>query len=465
MRKGISLILAANIINMLFSMLIGFVLPHALSIDEYAYLKTFQLYVAYIGFLGLGYTDGMYLRYGGKDLDKIDGKQLNGSISTMRVFQMAVSLCVLGVALVRKDMVLLAFSFSILPLNLTAYYKYLYQATGEFRRYGNIINLNSVLTTVCIGGVIYFTGIRFSGVYIGIYVIMYLVVYLVLEWEIARTVPRVRGAIFSFIEWTDNIRSGLILMLGNFSSGLLTGIDRWFVKLWMLNADFSYYSFAVSIETVIYTVTAPVMITLYNYICRLEDDRKLKRIKSVCLIFSLYLISTAFGTKFIIEVYLPKYRGSIEVMFLLFAAQIFYFIIKAIYVNCYRAWQMQKTYMVQLVVVLVVAILLNIILYMALGKKEAFAWGTLFAAFLWMVMCSVKIPELKSGKGEWLVLFTSLAVFLLCGRFMNAYVGFAAYVLYITVAAFLFMGPAFKELIELSFGFTMKIGKTLQRKK
>ena len=71
LKKGIIAILAANIINLIFNLFTNFMLPKFLSIDSYAAIKTFQLYTSYIGIFALGYSDGMYLRYGGKELAKI----------------------------------------------------------------------------------------------------------------------------------------------------------------------------------------------------------------------------------------------------------------------------------------------------------------------------------------------------------------------------------------------------------
>ena len=56
--------MGANVISLLFNLLTSFLLPKYLSVDGYAAIKTFQLYVVYVGLLHLGYADGMYLKYG-----------------------------------------------------------------------------------------------------------------------------------------------------------------------------------------------------------------------------------------------------------------------------------------------------------------------------------------------------------------------------------------------------------------
>ena len=57
--------------------------------------------------------------------------------------------------------------------------------------------------------------------------------------------------------------------------------------------------------------------------------------RNYVMIFAALIVSCAFPARFILEVYLTKYIDSAKVMFLLFAAQIFYIVIKSIYVNLY----------------------------------------------------------------------------------------------------------------------------------
>ena len=45
LKKGIITILKANLINLIFYLLISFLLPKYLSVESYAYIKSFQLFV------------------------------------------------------------------------------------------------------------------------------------------------------------------------------------------------------------------------------------------------------------------------------------------------------------------------------------------------------------------------------------------------------------------------------------
>ena len=51
LKKGIFSVFSANVINMIFKVLTSLLLPKYLSIDAYAQIKTYELYLNYVGFL------------------------------------------------------------------------------------------------------------------------------------------------------------------------------------------------------------------------------------------------------------------------------------------------------------------------------------------------------------------------------------------------------------------------------
>ena len=133
LKKGIIAILAANIINLIFNLFTNFMLPKFLSIDSYAAIKTFQLYTSYIGIFALGYSDGMYLRYGGKELAKIKYEELKSGMFSFRMMMLIESIILILFSVLHGDKIIIGFAFTILSVNMTNYFKNLYQAVGEFR--------------------------------------------------------------------------------------------------------------------------------------------------------------------------------------------------------------------------------------------------------------------------------------------------------------------------------------------
>lgn len=72
LRKNIVKIFSANFINIISGIIIGFIVSAVLSLDSYEYIKTYIMYISYTGFLQFGFIDGMYIKYGGREIEDID---------------------------------------------------------------------------------------------------------------------------------------------------------------------------------------------------------------------------------------------------------------------------------------------------------------------------------------------------------------------------------------------------------
>ena len=461
LKKGIVYVFIANIINLIFNLFTHFVLPKELSVENYAMIKTFQLYVSYAGLFHFGFVDGMYIKYGGKAIEEINKYDLKTNLNTLRIFQIIITIIFLSFSLFTKDISLICFAISILPLNLANYFKQLYQATGEFSLYGKIMNLNTAL--------IFFANMMWififkidNGVYFLISnLVVYIGIWIVLEINCNKAVGKeIKARFFSYKELCNNIKAGILLTIGNLSSIILTSMDRWFVKVLLDTVAFAQYSFAVSMENFMNTAVTPVTITLYNYFCKVKDVKKIIKVRNYIMIFACFIVSCAFPARFILEVYLNKYIESSNVMFLLFASQIFYIIIKSIFVNLYKAQKKQKVYFLKLSLVIVVGFLFNVICFRIISVKESFAVGTLLSAICWYFLSIPDFGWIKYSIKEFLYPFVEMIVFILCGFKLNSILGFIIYILITIIVTYIMLSDEFAYI----FSYVSKIIKKNKRK-
>lgn len=427
-KKGIVRILLANILNLLFSLGTNFLLPKYISVDTYAQIKTYQLYISYVAILQLGYSDGMYLSFGGKELSSIPYNDIQTSISTMRVFQAIITIISSFLALFIGDKILFIATVAIFPQNIIAYYKNLFQAVGTFDKYSSIMNYTTGLT-FAINIVLLF--ILKSDSYM-IYILSYLglTVFLSLKLEISirRTIGIKYGLqFFSINELCEKVKSGFLLLLANFSSILLTSMDRWFTKILLGLIDFAHYSFAVSIENFLNVAVSPITVTMYNYFCNNPETEKHENILKLIMGFSTLLISVAFPIKFIIIHFLNKYTESINTIFILFSAQMFLIVIRSVYSNLYKAMKMQREYFLKMVIVIISGAILNYLCFIIMPRKEAFAFGTLFSSIEWFFLCTSDFKNLRLGFRKISFLILECLLFLAFSKY-NPIIGFLMYI-------------------------------------
>lgn len=456
LKKGMFNVLIANIINLLLSLITSFVLPKYLSISTYSFIKTFQLYCTYAGLFHLGYVDGMYLKYGGKNPEDIDKNDFLEDLSTMRIFQLIVTITFATLGVIVKDSLIIVFALSIMPQNMNSYFRYLYQSIGSFERYKNVLNITNF--GVFISNIILLFVLKSDvGLYYCIsYLLIYLITWIILEANTSSELKSIKVKSFSWKYMKKNINMGIFLMLGTFSSIILTSIDRWFVKFTLTNFDFAQYSFAVSMDNFINVMITPITITLFNYFCKLKNqDYDYSNIKHYVSLFGAFLISSAFVIKFILEGYLRKYINASMIVFFLFGAQLFFISVKGVYVNLYKVRNQQKKYFFKLSLVILMGILLNIICFKIYPHKEAYAFGTLLSALLWYAISISDFRDVKHNLLDIIYPVIEIAAFVLCGIKFNAITGFITYASFTLVFSFI----CYKEnLLRLLMMFKKKIG-------
>lgn len=449
LKKGITLIFLANVINMIFSLVVNFLLPRYLTTEAYAQIKSFQLYTGYVGMLHLGYADGMYLKYGGKQLYEIDTEELQNDIGTMRLFQLIIAIVCILYSLFTKDIVLIASSLVIVPLNMTSYYRSLFQAVGEFDQYARIMNLTALSTFLVNVTLVLLHVYSGYGYYLLFYACIDVVIWGLLEWILSNKCALKYVLAFEPKAFFGNISNGFLLMLGNASSMMLTGMDRWFIKVLMDDLAFAQYSFAVSVENMMSVAVTPVSTTLYNYFCNHKERENVVRLQGLVVIFSAVVVSSAFPAKWVIELFLPNYASSVGVIFILFAAQMFYIIVRCIYTNLYKSQKRQKVYFAKLTIVLIFGFFVNAGLYFAFPIKESFAVGTLLSGVLWLILCVRDFRDTPLGYKTNMFLLVSTVSFMFYGIYFEAIVGFLLYMMTIIIIARLLMTEELHQLITL----------------
>lgn len=437
--KGIAIVFMANIINLFFSLATNFLLPKYLSFDSYAQIKTFQLYVSYIGLLHLGYIDSIYLKYGGKKLGEKLHSDFYEDLSTLRIFQAVVTISAIVIAFAFKDIILLLFAVSILPINMNGYFKFLFQATGDFALYGRIMNVTTILTFIVNMVLLFILRTDLYLYYLLGYVLIYFIVWISLEISFRKKHYLERGRLFSFAILKKNILDGVFLTVGNLASNFLTSMDRWFVKFLLDTIAFAHYSFAVSVESFLNIAITPVTTTLYNFFCREESVEEHRKILKCVIVFATVIPAAAFPVKLILELFLTKYIESTCVIFLLFSAQMFYVVIKSVFVNLYKVQRKQKLYFFKLSMVLLVGFIFNYCFYSVYSVKESFAVGTLLSAIVWFIITIKDFKYMLIPRNCFLYLVFELVAFLLCGFFLNSIIGCVIYVVFTMICLVFFM--------------------------
>lgn len=446
--KGIIQVILANIINLVISIGNGFLLPKFLSVESYAVLKTFLLYTSYIGILHLGYVDGIYIKYGGKTIEAIDAEEFAKEKRILSLFQFGITLPIVLIAFLIGDSNLLFAAISILPINMVFFFKFLYQATGEFKEYRHITNLSSILIFTLNLFFLFIIKTDISLWYIGIQVVISFVVWI--YYENRNRIAGISNKISLKEMWVrlnENIHLGIIIMLGNFMGIWITSIDRWFVKIFYSVADFAYYSFAVTMLKLINVVVTAFSVTLYNFFCKKLKDEEIAMLRKTVLVVGAAIVAIIFPVEFIIRTYLEKYIYAIPIIKTLFMTQFVLIEVNAVYLNLYKALNFQKKYLKQMLIITITAFFLNGVIGYLWNDVIAYAVATLLTAFIWLILCQIDLPEYKMAHTEWIYFLFTISICFLSG-YINIWIGMFIYISWVIIGTFLLFSKDVKQLLR-----------------
>ena len=456
MKKGIVQVLFANVIFLIIGIASNFLLPKFLTVEAYALLKTYALYISYAGILSFGFHDGLYLMYGGKEFNDINSKELTISYKNYVYYLLSLSLIIDIVGVLLSRPMLIIFGVAMIANNILSFFRSLYQAVGEFKLYGRALNTEKILIFIVDLVLIFAIKAENGYVYVVIQTIISFIIVLYLRLLSVKRMPLLKYGSISTYVFKRNCSMGIALMLGNLSSSVFTGIDRWFVKIFINTSSFAMYSFAVSMEQIVNVFITPITISMYNYFCNKRPKEQIKKIKKLVLIWGFSIITLAFPAKYILENVLQKYIQSNSVVFILFAANVFYAVIKGIYVNIYKAERKQNKYLHQMILMIMVAIGLNSILYHIFRNMEAIATGTLVTSIIWLVVCEIDNASLRYGYKEYLSIGIMLSTYLYCGYRHVAITGMFIYIIICVLVCVVFMKDSCRDIVEIINDFLCK---------
>ena len=89
--KNLYYTVAANFATLGISVLLNLFVPKLLGVTEYSYWQLYVFYSSYVGFLHLGWIDGIYLKIGGEEYENLDKRNLGSQFWYLAIFECCIS--------------------------------------------------------------------------------------------------------------------------------------------------------------------------------------------------------------------------------------------------------------------------------------------------------------------------------------------------------------------------------------
>lgn len=323
--------ISANFLNLLFSVVVSFVVPKLLGIEEYGYWQLYLFYVSYIGFFHFGLADGIYLRYGGKYYEELDKSLMHSQIWLLVIVEIVIFIGITIFTLIsienaKRSIIFLTAGLNCILILPRTVLQFILQSTGRIQEYAR----NSIIERIIYVALILFflfTGYQ-SFEYMILSDVLAKIVALLGLCVICRDIIFTKGVKLSsgLYEFWINISTGSKLLFANIAGMLIIGIVRFGIERNWDVATFGKVSFSLSISNFILTFIAAVSVVIFPIIKR-SDSGKLPivyntigTLLSGCML--VFLIAY-YPIQKLLLVWLPHYYEAIQYFSILFPISIF----------------------------------------------------------------------------------------------------------------------------------------------
>lgn len=316
---SLSVAVAAQLVAVVMSVLMTFLVPKVLDVREFAYWQLFIFYSSYVGILTLGINDGVYLVTGGMSRETVDKRGIGSQFYLLSGLQvlfatLAIIVCRLVVIDPGRSDVLFATAVYLFCFNLMGFLGYLFQALDETKLYSFavIISRGSFLVPLV---VLLVHRNESAKVYMACYVaaqLLGLIFCLVKGREFLLVKPMPFGAAMSSA--VTSARVGVKLVIANVSSLLILGAMRFIVdKKWGIEA-FGEVSFALSLVLFVISFVMQISMVLFPALRRIDHGALMRAFRGLRIALTLLLpfaYLAYFPLRRLVAVWLPQYEAAV----------------------------------------------------------------------------------------------------------------------------------------------------------
>lgn len=438
--KKIGFVAFSNIIKLISSILVGFVIPNILGLTNYGYYKVFILYLTYIGLFHFGFIDGIYLKYGGKNYEELERPKFR--TYSRFLLNLEAIIAIIGIFITvlfaeedRKIIFVLLF-LNLIAVNLTTYYQFISQITSRFKEYSTRLVILSIMNIVIVG-VMYLLHISDYRIYIGLIVS---VNYLLLFWYVYTykeiTFGKQQKVKDSKHEILFYFRTGIPLLLANLASTFVITVDKQIVEILFPVETFGVYSFAYSMLAMITVVVSAVGVVLYPTLKKTNLQNlphNYAILNKLIIIIVLIGLVGYFPLLWIIPRYLSDYIDSLNIFRIALPGLVLTSSISAIKHNFFKITSRNSAFFLIGLAAIFINIALNLSFYYIYGTTVSIATSSVIGISIWYV--TTEIYMIKKYRVNWIsnaiLAFTGMSGFYLITLIENYIIAGLSYTIFI----------------------------------
>lgn len=398
--RDVSLFGSANVVYLLVSGILTFVLPRLLSIDTYGYYRLFILYSGFAGLLHFGYADGLLVRWAANP-DCVLDDEVPSSLVLLTVLLLVVLIpsSFLAVLLLGRQWLGLIVAIAV----YTFFYHWSILAVNavQARKQFGLLSVYIIASPALFLLVVLVAGLGWHvdlWLVLGAYVASYALAAL---WLWTRLFDLIRWYVPTISEIKKlavlNISIGWPILIANTLSSFTLVLDRLFVSAGFSIRQFAIYSFAGNVLGIIYTLIVSVSQVVFPYISEgvsnAERARAYFLAEELILVLWAAFLASYFPLVAVIHWWLPAFAASVPVLQWLIIPTGLSASIYVLHGTYFRMALQQKRFLVGAVFAIMCALILLSLARLS-GSMQLVAGAMVIVIAMWWIVNEILLRSI-----------------------------------------------------------------------
>lgn len=387
--RNVVWVLGSQAIVFVSGLIKSLIIPIVLGVEDFAYWQIYLFYVAYIGVFSLGYIDGIYLKYGGQNLQSLPLENLRATnmayLATLVLSTLAVFILTIQTLDANRNLVFLSVAANIIIVGVTSNISITLQATNRLKSYAFLNSADKIFFSISLFA-LFVEELQTFWFLILIDTISKAVVMLVLVYHhkplyIGKFVEtRVASK-----EFVGTVRSGIQLMMANLSGMLVLGTGRIIIEYFGTLGSYASYAFATSIANVVLISVSALSIVLYPNLRQQDRSGYLAyfdRTGSAFSTFAVLMLTAYFPAAAFVVTFAGSYLPALEFLNAMFVIIVLQGKMQLLNNSFYMALRLEGSMLAANFFSLIVVIVLSSISFMLTQSVLAVVYSTLLTMLI-----------------------------------------------------------------------------------
>lgn len=451
-----------NVIALLANILVGFVLPMVLNVENYGYYKIYTLYISYIGLLHFGFVDGILLLFAGRDYEDLDREGFRLYTRFFALVECVLSvLGIIGSSLLLQGqmrIIIVLVFLNLIWTNLTLYFQYVSQATCRFKELAMRKTINAILTFCLVISLFFTWKANSESVILSCYFYItasQIISIGLLVWYITTYKEIVFGKAANFSSEKKTIlrifKKGFVLTIAYEVSRLVLVMDRQFVSILFDIDTYAKYAFAYNILSCVTALITGVSTVMFPKLKKMSREDAVAIFPKSMALVTIFVCVAQLGyypIRHIVIWLLPKYQESLTYFRIIFPVLALTSCITIIVFTFYKILDKNNVFFAVCTISLVVAFIANVIAYILWQTPQAISWASLIATIFWYLLSVFYLS--RKFQVEWkknfIYAIIMIMVFYISTSFPQSKgISIVAYLAALLIVTFLFYKNEFRK--------------------